>query len=175
MGEEWGASTPFLYFADHEDRELAKAVSEGRRNEFAAFGWDPSQVPDPQALETFTDSKLHWNEIAQEPHASLYTWHRALVALRHAQPTLTDGRLDEARVTCDEDARWLVIERGPLCIACNVAGHAQTIPLPTGSARSILLASEAEGVALAASNITLPAESVAVFQLAPPASHAPSL
>ena len=38
QGEEWGASTPFLYFTDHEDPELGHAVSEGRRREFAHFG-----------------------------------------------------------------------------------------------------------------------------------------
>src|SRR5690606_12550917 len=41
MGEEWGASTPFLYFTDHSEPELAEAVRNGRRREFAAFGWDP--------------------------------------------------------------------------------------------------------------------------------------
>jgi 1,4-alpha-glucan branching enzyme len=39
QGEEWAASTPFQYFTDHEDKELAKLVSEGRKKEFAAFGW----------------------------------------------------------------------------------------------------------------------------------------
>ena len=42
-------STPFQYFTDHEDPELGEAVSDGRRREFAAFGWDPDDVPDPQA------------------------------------------------------------------------------------------------------------------------------
>ncbi|MEO7001938.1 MAG: malto-oligosyltrehalose trehalohydrolase [Ktedonobacterales bacterium] len=167
MGEEWGASTPFLYFTDHQDPQLAKAVSDGRRNEFAAFGWDPSQVPDPQAPETFNRSTLKWDEIAQEPHASLYAWHRALVALRRSQPALTDGRLDHMRVSFDEDARWLLIERGPLCIVCNLADHAQTIPLPTEGTWHTLLASETEGITLAASSVTLPAESVVVIQASP--------
>ncbi len=48
-GRGVGASTPFLYFTDHEDPGLGRAVSEGRRREFASFGWDPSEVPDPQA------------------------------------------------------------------------------------------------------------------------------
>src|ERR1700722_13382288 len=38
QGEEFGADTPFQYFTNHEEPELAKAVSEGRRKEFAAFG-----------------------------------------------------------------------------------------------------------------------------------------
>ncbi len=45
QGEEWAASSPFQYFADHEDPELARAVSEGRRKEFEAFGWDPRVHP----------------------------------------------------------------------------------------------------------------------------------
>src|SRR5208337_3917332 len=53
QGEEWGASTPFQYFTDHPEPELGKAVSEGRCREFAAFGWKPQDVPDPQAPETF--------------------------------------------------------------------------------------------------------------------------
>ena len=53
QGEEWGASTPFQYFTDHPEPDLAKAVREGRRKEFAAFGWKPEDIPDPQAPETF--------------------------------------------------------------------------------------------------------------------------
>ena len=44
QGEEWAASTPFQYFTDHADPGLGKAVAEGRRREFAAFGWNPGQL-----------------------------------------------------------------------------------------------------------------------------------
>ena len=47
-GEEWGASTPFLYFTDHTDPKLGKAVSDGRRREFAAFGWNRATSPTPR-------------------------------------------------------------------------------------------------------------------------------
>ena len=63
QGEEFAASTPFQYFTHHEEEELGRAVSEGRRKEFAAFGWKPENVPDPQAPETFERSKLQWAEI----------------------------------------------------------------------------------------------------------------
>ena len=46
QGEEWACSSPFQYFADHEP-EMARLVSEGRKKEFAAFGWDPDSIPDP--------------------------------------------------------------------------------------------------------------------------------
>jgi len=41
QGEEWGAATPFFYFTDYQETELAKAVREGRCREFVAFGWKP--------------------------------------------------------------------------------------------------------------------------------------
>ncbi len=59
MGQEWAASTPFLYFSDHEG-ELGKAVSIGRRKEFegfASFGHG-EEVPDPQDVATFEKSRL---------------------------------------------------------------------------------------------------------------------
>ena len=64
QGEEWAASSPFQYFTDHE-AELGKLVSEGRKKEFAAFGWNPDEIPDPQDEQTFLRSKLNWNEQAQ--------------------------------------------------------------------------------------------------------------
>ena len=39
MGEEWAATTPFQFFTDFEEPELAKAVTEGRRREFESHGW----------------------------------------------------------------------------------------------------------------------------------------
>ncbi len=63
MGEEVAARTPFLFFTDHHD-ELADAVREGRRQEFAGFAEfaDPEKrerIPDPNAVETFTAIASH--------------------------------------------------------------------------------------------------------------------
>ncbi|HSK97647.1 MAG TPA: malto-oligosyltrehalose trehalohydrolase, partial [Euzebyales bacterium] len=59
MGEEYGATTPFLFFSSHPEPELAVAVREGRREEFAAFtAFDRDEIPDPQAMETFAASVL---------------------------------------------------------------------------------------------------------------------
>lgn len=82
MGEEWAASTPFLYFTDHQDPDLAEAVRNGRRNEFKAFGWRPEDVPDPQALATFTRSKLAWDERREGRHAAMVEFYKELIALR---------------------------------------------------------------------------------------------
>jgi maltooligosyltrehalose trehalohydrolase len=70
QGEEWAASSPFQYFADH-DEEMARLVSEGRKREFAAFGWAPDSIPDPEDAETFERSKLNWDETNDEEHAEM--------------------------------------------------------------------------------------------------------
>ncbi|MDQ3897630.1 MAG: malto-oligosyltrehalose trehalohydrolase [Actinomycetota bacterium] len=133
QGEEWGASTPFQYFTDHDDPELGKAVTEGRRREFASFGWDPSEVPDPQDPETFRRSKLDWDELGRPPHAGILDWHKQLIALRRSTPELGDGRFDTVSVVYDEDERWLVFRHGPVTVACNLGEKPATVPIPTGT------------------------------------------
>jgi maltooligosyltrehalose trehalohydrolase len=162
QGEEWAASTPFLYFTDHEDPELARAVSEGRRHEFQAFGWDPAQVPDPQAPETFRRSKLDWGEPGREPHRALLDWHASLVRLRRDHG-LAAGPLDRVRVRYDEADRWLVLERDGVTVACNLAGRAQRVPLGDGAAGEVVLASDGE-VKASAGAVDLPPESVAILR-----------
>ncbi len=80
MGQEWGASTPFQFFTDH-DEELGALVTEGRRREFAHFAAfaDPTQrasIPDPQRVETFERSKLRWDERSQAPHDQVLQLYR---------------------------------------------------------------------------------------------------
>ena len=57
QGEEFAASSPFQYFTDHDDVEVGDAVTEGRRREFASFGWAPEDIPNPQATDSFERSK----------------------------------------------------------------------------------------------------------------------
>jgi maltooligosyltrehalose trehalohydrolase len=92
MGQEWAASTPFLYFTDHHD-ELGRLVTEGRRNEFSRFDAfaDPAtrgRIPDPQAISTFDASRLHWREREVEPHAATLALYRSMIALRRSEPAL---------------------------------------------------------------------------------------
>jgi maltooligosyltrehalose trehalohydrolase len=160
QGEEWGASTPFLYFTDHQDPELARAVRQGRQREFGSFGGWSTVVPDPQAEATFWRSQLDWRELARPPHAGLLGWYRDLVALRRRTPALRDSRVEAVRVEYDEAARWLVMERGPVTIACNVADRPVSLPLGVGRGTTILLASG--DVSLRGADLALGAESVAI-------------
>lgn len=165
QGEEWAASSPFQYFTDHPEPDLAQAVREGRRREFAAFGWQPEDVPDPQARETFERSKLNWAECSVGHHAEMLAWHRQLIRLRQAETSLNDGRLELVTTRFDESARWFVLERGPVCVAINLADKTQRVPLPS-RAHQLLLASE-HGLALSANGMTLPPDSVAITKHVP--------
>ena len=162
QGEEWGGSTPFQYFTAHDDEELGAAVRDGRRKEFADFGWDPSQIPDPQALETFERSRLHWDEINEPHHADLLDWYRRLIAIRRQLP-LRDGKYRECRTQFDVDASWFVLGRGSVTLLCNLAAVEQRVPC-AGTRRELLLAS-AEGVTLSDGFINLPPESAALVQI----------
>lgn len=159
MGEEWAASSPFQYFTHFEDKALGEAVSEGRRNEFAAFGWNPEDVPDPQSPETFQRSKLNWSEVTKPPHAEMLAWYRSLLALRRQIPALGSGRFDSVAVRYDEAAQWIVVDRGAAALICNLAPHPQTIPWEQGG--DIRLSS-CVGVHLGEGGIVLPGESAAV-------------
>lgn len=86
MGQEWGASAPFLFFTNHHG-ELGAAVTEGRRSEFKAFSIfaDPSareKIPDPQNQDTFERSHLNWKELNAEAHASLHRFYEAMIRWR---------------------------------------------------------------------------------------------
>jgi maltooligosyltrehalose trehalohydrolase len=160
QGEEWSASAPFLYFTDHDDVALGEAVSEGRRREFAAFGWQPDEVPDPQDPETFRRSVLCWDERCHDEHAELLDWHRRLIALRQATPDLLDDRLDRVRAMADDEARTLVVERGSTSVACNLGPSSANLPVRAGH---VLLASD-PAVHLQGERVHLPPDTVVVLQ-----------
>ncbi|MGI8941665.1 MAG: malto-oligosyltrehalose trehalohydrolase [Actinomycetota bacterium] len=161
MGEEWGATTPWQYFTDH-DAELGRAVSEGRRREFEAFRWAPDDVPDPQDEQTFARSKLDWSEASGEPHAALFEWHRELIALRRSTLALLDDDLAATTVRFDEDKRWMVVERGSITIACNIGAKPVELPLARERRATLLLTSAHEPGA-ANGVVRLPAESVTIY------------
>lgn len=164
QGEEWAASTPFQYFTDHREPELARAVSEGRRREFAALGCKPEEIPDPQAEETFRRSKLDWSEADRGEHALMLEWWRRLVRLRAETPALSDGCLDDVRVEFDEERRWLRMDRGPVSVACNLRAEPQRIPLraASGGRLAITLASEPPR-SVGSDGVELTGESVAIL------------
>ncbi|MFH8620005.1 malto-oligosyltrehalose trehalohydrolase [Streptomyces sp. NPDC017979] len=135
MGEEWGAGTPWQYFTDHTDPEVARAAREGRRQEFAAHGWGAGDVPDPQDPATRRRSCLDRAERTRPPHDRLLAWHRELIALRRAQPDLTDPDLATVRATHDGAGRF-VVRRGDLRIVYNFG--AEPVRVQVGADAQVL-------------------------------------
>jgi maltooligosyltrehalose trehalohydrolase len=125
QGEEWGASTPFMFFTDHNE-ELGRLIAEGRAKEFSAFRWQGS-VPNPQARDTFERSKLNWSELTQPPHAELFEWYRQLIALRRRKAAGT-----KTSVNFDAAADWLTLHHAGVLAVFNFSDRAQSVPRPHG-------------------------------------------
>jgi maltooligosyltrehalose trehalohydrolase len=113
MGQEWGASTPFLFFTDHAE-ELGRRVTEGRRREFACFSAFSEavtrlEIPDPQDVRTFDCSCLRWEERSSPEHAQILRIHRDMLKFRATDPVLRDASRDNLRAYAKDDL--LVVER----------------------------------------------------------------
>jgi 1,4-alpha-glucan branching enzyme/maltooligosyltrehalose trehalohydrolase len=130
MGEEFGAQTPFLFFCDFE-KDLAAAVTAGRRNEFARFARfsDPAAregIPDPNDLTTFEISRLDWEVVTQAAHQEWLCLYRNLLALRsrHIVPHLSNGCDISASYKTRGDrglaATWIFPDYGKLTLLANL-------------------------------------------------------
>lgn len=162
MGEEWAAGTPWQFFTDHTDPELAEAVRRGRRREFGAHGWAEEDVPDPQDPATRDRSCLDWSEPEKAPHARVLAWYRELIALRRRRPDLSDPDLAAVKVAHDDQARWLALRRGDVRVAVNLGQEAATIPLGLRHAR-VLAAWEPVRAPDADGLLSVPGESCVVL------------
>jgi 1,4-alpha-glucan branching enzyme len=89
MGEESGPLTPWLYFTDHPDAGLGRAVE-----------------------ATFEHSRLNWADLDQQRHLDMLAWHQRLIGLRRQQPELTHPDLSRVEASSDEAGRWLLVRRG---------------------------------------------------------------
>jgi maltooligosyltrehalose trehalohydrolase len=119
MGEEWGAGTPWRFFTSHPEPELAEMVRAGRLEEFAQMEWDTSDVPDPQDPRTFEVSRLDWSELERPGHAELLALTRQLITIRRTYPDFTNPSFDEGRALSNDEAGWLLLERGNMIMVVN--------------------------------------------------------
>ena len=143
MGEEWHSRRPFQFFCDFGG-ELADSVRNGRRLEFARFeafrdAGERESIPDPQAGQTFDDSKLDWERLADPAHAATLRWYRDLLAVRrrHIVPLLPG--LAQAAEFCiiDDGAlvvRWRAQTGAELMLMANLSARATAgFPAERGS------------------------------------------
>ena len=127
MGEEWGTRTPFQFFTDHEEDDLARSVSEGRVREFAGFGWDADEIPDPQAAVTVEASRLRWSELDEAEHARMLAWYQALTTLRRN----LDWSQRTAWPQVDEIDDVLMVTYDDIVVAANLSGQERPAPALT--------------------------------------------
>jgi maltooligosyltrehalose trehalohydrolase len=163
MGEEWAASTRWPFFTSHPQPELAAAVSEGRVAEFADHGWDVSAMVDPQDPAAYRNAVLDWAEAGTGSHAELLELYRRLIRLRRELPSLSDPVLAAVTVDFDSERDWLVVHRGELRVAVNLAGRQQDVPV--AGARKIVLATDAASLADGGATVRLAPESAAIVRV----------
>ena len=130
MGEEWAASTPWQFFTDFDEPELAAAVRTGRREEFAEHGWDPGDDARTRSrTRPGTASVLDWTELGQGDHGRLSAWYRSLIALRRSTPDLRTDDLGQVHATYDEGLRWFALTRGAHLVVVNLGDQPVDVPL----------------------------------------------
>ena len=141
MGEEYGETAPFLYFVDHSDPELIAAVRAGRKEEFAAFGWQ-EEPPDPQAEETFARCRLTPCRRESGHHAALHAFYTELIRLRKSLPALGRPKKENVEATPFESEGMILVRRrngeSEALIAFNFSQEEQSLPLPEGRWEKVL-------------------------------------
>ena len=152
MGEEFGTQTPFVFFCDFE-KDLAAAVTAGRRNEFARFTRfnDPQArkgIPDPNAESTFEVSRLDWNDLEQSKHQDWLRFYRELLKLRqeHIFSRLSSACKIKALYTAREHlgltAEWEFGDGSKLTLLANLG----CVPLSAVTAPDSPILYASEGV-----------------------------
>ena len=111
MGEEYGETAPFLYFISHSDPDLVEAVRRGRREEFAAFGWD-GELPDPQDQKTFERSRLDHTLREKGTQAILRRFYAELLKHRRERPALRRLTRDGLVIEASARESLLKMQRG---------------------------------------------------------------
>jgi maltooligosyltrehalose trehalohydrolase len=141
MGEEYGETAPFQYFVDHGDRELLKAVREGRASEFGYAGAEDI-VPDPSACETLERCVLNDGLLSSSRHQVLYRFYQTLLRLR---PALVSGVPDEC--VPFEGQRVLLVrreDRAFMAFCFSAQPEEVRLPVPAGDWQVVVSSADTE-------------------------------
>jgi malto-oligosyltrehalose trehalohydrolase len=170
MGEEWGSTQPFAFFCDFEG-DLAAAVREGRRREFAKFPEFQDEaarerIPDPTAPATFRASVLDWRDSERPAHAEWLRYYRELIALRRREIAPRLGGIE------GHAGRYVALGRQALRVEWRLGDGSLLVLLANFSEAPVVLSSVPKGRPLFATGPTTPVQEMAPrsarFYLAPP-------
>ena len=143
MGQEWAASTPFLFFTDHSG-ELGEKITAGRKKEFASFEEfnqesEQDSIPDPQEVRTFLKSKLQWEEVKTSTHAQTLKLYSDCLNVRATHQEYRPARRQNWQII---ELNWgalaihyRLIDREHLVVFDLSGGHGGSLPAPTNGAR----------------------------------------
>lgn len=170
MGEEWGETRPFSFFTDFHG-DLADAVRQGRRAEFRRFAVfsDPAQrekIPDPNALATFTASRLNWRALDEPQHRARYALISRLLRIRHDEivPRLEGIAGNAGTATTHKEqtlgVHWRLGDGARLSLIANLGDAACEAPFEVSG--RVLFETE-PGIAARAATVPLPGWAVAVL------------
>ncbi|MBP0440593.1 malto-oligosyltrehalose trehalohydrolase [Tianweitania sediminis] len=163
MGEEWGETNPFFFFTDFHG-ELADAVRNGRRKEFAKFAHfrdeeKQKQIPDPNAEATFTRSKIDWNKAGD---ASWLPFYKELLKLRQEAivPLLREAKGNSGKIVSDENGILAVdwtFGAKQLSLRANLGSASAKVPAASGT---VIFAEPKTAADAATADGTLPPSSM---------------
>ena len=155
MGQEWAADTPFLFFTDHH-QELGDQIRRGRREEFRAFAAfadaaTRAGIPDPQDVETFSASRLEWNELRDPRHVNMLRLYQRALALRRMSPALRGSARQQYKARAiDDDTIALGLGEGAISDVLLVVARlttAGTVHVPVAGTGDIEFSTEDSDVA----------------------------
>jgi maltooligosyltrehalose trehalohydrolase len=107
MGEEWGADEPFPFFCDFKG-DLAEAVRQGRRKEFAEAFATADDIPDPLAETTVRLATLDWGARRKSPHRERLDLVKRLLAVRNKEIVPLLPNIEAGTATARFDNELLV-------------------------------------------------------------------
>ncbi|MGH2638259.1 MAG: malto-oligosyltrehalose trehalohydrolase, partial [Rhabdochlamydiaceae bacterium] len=113
MGEEYAETSPFYYFIDHSDRKVVRAVREGRKREFESLQVKPEYI-DPQAISTFSRSKLNHSLRKKRENKQMLDYYRELILLRKQLTAFQNYSRDSITIKALEEQNTIVMERAGL-------------------------------------------------------------
>jgi maltooligosyltrehalose trehalohydrolase len=135
MGEEYGETAPFMFFSNYSGKELADAIREGRRKEFAEFNWQ-GEVPDPQSIESFNKSKIDWQRRYTDEGKKIAAYYKALIQLRKKVPTFQATEKRNLKSIQNQQGKVLFIEKSrgesKAALLANLGKEKQRFEFQTG-------------------------------------------